>query len=173
MGILSGNQQQEPLNYGEIAGLWGFLMGENGAYAAYSTFLNHCGDTDLKKFIEDMMNNEMKPQIQQIETVLRANGIAIPPASPEKPIASIDTIPAGARFMDNEIAATISKNIATGLTSLSTIIGACTREDIATMCGQFHMEKGQYGLRLLKIQKEKGWLIPPPLHKETPELVNV
>lgn len=149
-----------------------FLQGENGALAAYSTFLNHVGDVDLKKYIEDKMKNEMKPQMQQIENLLRENGIAVPPAPPEKPIANLESIPVGAKFTDPEIAVTIAKNIGTGLTALSQIMSICTREDIATMCGQFHMEKAQSGLRLLKLEKEKGWLIPPPLHVKTPEPVH-
>ncbi|WNF37441.1 DUF3231 family protein [Bacillaceae bacterium IKA-2] len=172
MGILDGNQKQEPMHYGEISGLWFFLQGENGAQAGYSTFLNHVGDVDLKKYIEDKLKNEMKPQMQQIENLLRENGIAVPPAPAEKPIANLESIPVGAKFSDLEIAATIAKNIGTGLTSLSLIMSICTREDIATMCGQFHMEKAQAGLRLLKLQKEKGWLVPPPLNVKTPEPVH-
>lgn len=32
------------------------------------------------------------------------------------------------------------------------------------MYGQFHMNKAQFGAKMLKLNKEKGWLIPPPLH---------
>ncbi|WP_078555074.1 DUF3231 family protein [Alkalihalobacterium alkalicellulosilyticum] len=171
MGILSGNQEKEPLHYGEISGLWGYLAGLNGSVAAYTTYLNHTGDADLRKFIEDKIHNEMKPQIKQIETILRDNGIEVPPAIPEKSAAPIEAIPTGARFTDPEIAEMIAKNSATGLVALSQIMGMCTREDIAVMCGQFHMEKAQTGMRLLRMQKDKGWLILPPLHTRIPELV--
>jgi hypothetical protein len=40
------------------------------------------------------------------------------------------------------------------------------------MFGNFHTTKAQYGARLLRINKEKGWLIPPPLHVQAPELVH-
>lgn len=52
-------------------------------------------------------------------------------------------------------------------------MGQCTREDIGMMFGQFHMSKAQFGVRLLRLQKEKGWLVPPPLHLEVPEAVTV
>jgi len=42
--------------------------------------------------------------------------------------------------------------------------GQCIREDIALMYGQFHMKKAQYGAKLLRMNKEKGWLVPPPLN---------
>jgi hypothetical protein len=37
------------------------------------------------------------------------------------------------------------------------------------MFGRYHATKAAYGLRLLRITKEKAWLIPPPLHAKTPE----
>ncbi len=172
MGILSGNQKEEPLHYGEVASSWTYLSGIYGTIAGYQTFINHTGDEDLKKFIEDMIQNEMKPQANQLEELLKANGIALPPAPPERPHADLNSIPAGARFTDPEIAMTIAKNIATGLVTCSKIMGSSTREDVAMMFGQFHVEKATYGLRLLRIQKEKGWLAPPPLHKEVPELAH-
>ncbi|OLO27567.1 hypothetical protein BTR23_19810 [Alkalihalophilus pseudofirmus] len=171
MGILSGNQKNEPLHYGEISSLWAYLSGVNAHIAEYQTLFNHTGDDDLRKFIEDKINSAMKPQAQEIETILKENGIAIPPAPPERANANIEEIPAGARFNDPEIANAISMNIATGLVSLSQIMGQSTREDIAMMAGKFHVEKAQYGLRLLKMQKEKGWLVVPPLHTKIPELV--
>lgn len=171
MGILGGNQKEEPLHYGEVSGIWQYVSGAKGMMAAYQTFMNHTGDKELKNFIQDKINNGMKPQIEEMETVLKENGIALPPAPPERPEAQLEAIPVGARFNDPEIAFSISKNIGTGLVALSQLMGQCTREDIAIMCGRFHADKAQFGLRLLKLQKEKGWLVPPPLHLKVPEPV--
>jgi hypothetical protein len=52
-------------------------------------------------------------------------------------------------------------------------MGQSIREDIAAMFGQFHLSKATYGARLLRINKEKGWLIPPPLHVQTHESAHV
>lgn len=41
------------------------------------------------------------------------------------------------------------------------------------MFGQFYATKAQFGSRLLRMNKEKGWLIPPPLHMDTPEPAHV
>jgi hypothetical protein len=43
-------------------------------------------------------------------------------------------------------------------------MGQCIREDIAGMFGQFHTQKAALGVKVLRMNKEKGWLIPPPLH---------
>ena len=32
------------------------------------------------------------------------------------------------------------------------------------MYGQFHIQKAALGAEVLRLNKEKGWLIPPPLH---------
>ncbi|MFY0545042.1 DUF3231 family protein [Brevibacillus sp. H7] len=168
MGILSGNPQNEPMHYGEVFGLWTYLTTTKGLLAGYQTFMNHTGDKDLKKFLEDLTQN-MKQEIDQVEHLLKVNGVGLPPSPPERPNATLENIPVGARFNDPEIAARVSLDIAAGLVSCSQIMGQSIREDIATMFGQFHMSKATYGARLLRMNKDKGWLIPPPLHLQTPE----
>ncbi|MFB5661972.1 DUF3231 family protein [Alteribacillus sp. HJP-4] len=168
MGILGGNQREEPLHYGEIFGMWTYLNGLKGMIAGYQTFVNHSGDQDLVTYLEQAINQAFQEE-QQIEEVLKMNGIGLPPSPPERPVASIESIPAGARFNDPEISATLSRDVAQGLVACSQIMGQCTREDIATMFGQFHAAKAQAGSQLLRMNKEKGWLIPPPLHMDTRE----
>lgn len=163
LGILSGNPKDEPMHYGEVFGTWSFLMTGKGMVAAYQALTNHAGDEDLKKLIEESIQqctNEMK----QIEELLKENGVGLPPAPPERPNTSVDEIPVGARFQDPEIAAKLSADTAAGLIACSTIMGQSIREDIAVMFGQIHMQKAALGAKLLRLNKEKGWLIPPPLH---------
>jgi hypothetical protein len=58
----------------------------------------------------------------------------------------------------------LTATIAAGLVACSTIMGQSIREDIAMMFGQFHIQKAALGAKVLRLNKEKGWLIPPPLH---------
>jgi len=164
MGILSGNPKEEPMHYGEVFSVWSHLLTSKQMLAAYETLLNHAGDEDLRKLLEDIIENGIKNEIEEVEVLLKENGVGLPPAPPERPNACLENIPAGARFLDPEIAAKISADIAAGLIACSTIMGQTIREDIAAMYGQFHMKKAQYGVRALKLNKEKGWLVPPPLH---------
>ncbi len=168
MGILDGNPQNEPLHYGEVFSMWSNLLANHGAIAASQTFVNHTGDEDLRKLVEEGIEG-LKEENKQIEQVLKANGIGLPPAPPERPTASLEEIPVGARFSDPEISATLSKNTGEALVACSQVIAQCVREDIALMYGQFHMTKAQYGAKLLKLNKSKGWLVPPPLHLNGPE----
>lgn len=71
--------------------------------------------------------------------------------------------------MDNEIAAKISANIAAGLITCSTMMGQAIREDIALLFGRFHGKKAVLGGKFLRLNKEKGWLVPPPLHLQPKE----
>ncbi|WP_077623546.1 DUF3231 family protein [Sediminibacillus massiliensis] len=165
MGIMSGNQKNQPLHYGEVFGIWSFLAANKGMIAGYQTMANHTGDRDLKKYIEDTIQ-AMKQESEDIEEVLKNNGIALPPSPPERAKAALEQIPPGARFNDPEISAALSRDVAQGLVACSQVIGQCIREDIAMMFGQMHMNKAQMGAKLLRMNKEKGWLIPPPLHNQ-------
>ncbi len=44
-----------------------------------------------------------------------------------------------------------------------------TREDIGLVYGQFHAAKAQLDVKLLRLNKAKGWLVAPPLHVDYPE----
>lgn len=166
MGILSGNPKDEPMHYGEVFGTWTYLSVNKGLLAGYQTAINHTGDGDLKKLLEEAIQG-MKAENQQIEELLKANGVGLPPSPPERPAANLEDIPIGARMNDPEISATLSMDVAKGLVACSTIMGQSIREDIATMFGQFHLNKAQFGAKVLRLNKEKGWLVPPPLHLGT------
>jgi len=168
MGILSGNPQDEPMHYGEVFGTWTHLLTNNGLIAGYQSYINHTGDQDLKKLIEEAIQG-MKNENHQLQELLKTNGIGLPPATPDRPNANLEDIPVGARFTDPEISASVSKDVAVALVACSQIMGQCIREDIAMMYGQFHLAKAQFGLKMLKLNKEKGWLIPPPLHLKKSE----
>ncbi|WP_046176272.1 DUF3231 family protein [Domibacillus indicus] len=163
MGILSGNPKDEPLHYGEVSAVWAASLAAKAMAAAYSTLLNHAGDKDLKNLIEEAISLG-QAEIEGLDEILRENGIAIPPAPPERPKASLDEIPAGARFQDPEIASALSKDIGMGLVAHSQAMAQCIREDVAALFGQFHAAKAKIGLSNLKLLKEKGWLVVPPLH---------
>jgi len=164
MGILSGNPQDEPLHYGEVYGLWTFVLTGNKMIANHQMLLNHVGDDDLKKLIVATIEGA-QAEVKQVSEILKANGIALPPAAPEPPKVDLESIPVGARFIDPDVAATASAAVAAGLVSCSTMMGQSIREDIGMMFGQFHTNGAMLGVKFLKLMKEKGWLIPPPLHQ--------
>ncbi|WP_017472120.1 DUF3231 family protein [Amphibacillus jilinensis] len=169
MGIMRGNPKKDPLHYGEVFSIWSFLLAAKGNYVTYQTLSNHTGDQDLYKLLDDLIRG-LQQEIESTEEILKINGVSLPPTPPERAYADLEDIPSGARFNDPEISAAISANIAQGLISCSTIMGQCLREDIATLFGQFHMNKAQMGAKVLRLNKEKGWIVLPPLHIKAPAL---
>ncbi|MCL6570653.1 MAG: DUF3231 family protein [Bacillus sp. (in: Bacteria)] len=163
MGILSGNPKEEPLHYGEVFDIWASQLVGNSMIAGYQTMVNHAGDEDLQKLLVEAIEIGQQ-QKKQIEGVLKENGIGLPPASPEPPDACLEDIPVGARIPDPAIAAALSADVAVGLVACSQVMGKSIREDIAMMYGQFHTQKAAFGAKVLRLNKEKGWIIPPPLH---------
>jgi hypothetical protein len=171
VGILDGNPKNEPLHYGEIYGLWSHVILSKGMLAGYQTVKNHAGDSDLRKFIEEISADLLKGQIVECEKILKLNGSTLPPSPPERAEADYRNIPVGARFNDPEIAMMLSIDIASGLVACSQMIGQCVREDLSALFLKYHSAKAAYGLRLLRMNKAKGWLVPPPLQLKVPELV--
>ena len=70
----------------------------------YQMLLNHVGDDDLKKLLRESIE-KCQDEIKQVSTILKENGVALPPASPEPPTADLNDIPPGARFLDPDVAA--------------------------------------------------------------------
>lgn len=163
MGILNGNPKEEPLHYGEVIGCWSYAGANKGLISGYEAFINHAGDDDLIELLKDAVEM-MKEENKAVDKVLKENGVTPPPSLPDRGKAKADEIPVGARFMDPEISAAVSINVGQGLVSCSQVIGQSIREDIAMMFSKFHADRLLFGMRLLRLNKEKGWVIPPPLH---------
>ncbi|WP_138751789.1 DUF3231 family protein [Paenibacillus sinopodophylli] len=171
MGILSGNPKDEPMHYGEIFSVWQASIVAKGAVSCYQAYLNHSGDKDLKKVL-DALIDQAKLEIKELDTILIDNGIATVPVMPERSPVKLEDIPVGARFTDPEIAAKIAADTSLGLVACSQVIGQSIREDIGALFAKYHITKTAIGLKILEMNKEKGWLIPPPLQVKRPESVN-
>lgn len=168
MGILQGNPKEQPLHYGEVYGLWMTSWGAKGSVSCYQLYLNHAGDKDLKKFINDLLD-QAKLEIKETDAILLENGIAPPPVMPERPSVELDDIPIGARFTDPEIAAKLAVETSASLAGCSAMMGQSIREDIGALYAKYHLTMTALGLRILEMSKEKGWLVPPPLHVQGSE----
>lgn len=162
MGILSGNPQDEPLHYGEVYDLWQMSMAAKGCISANRALSYHAGDKELKKILDEMID-QAELEASECDTILTHNGIAPGPTLPARPPVNLEDIPIGARFTDPEIAAMIGADNAIGLAGCSQVMGKSIREDIGALFAKYHLTKAAIGMKILRLSKEKGWLIPPPL----------
>lgn len=172
MGILRGNPKDEPMHYGEIFGIWQFSAKAKMTLSSLQAYHFHAGDQDLKKIIDDLMD-QAQHEIKECDKLLKSVGILPAPSLPDRPSAKLTDIPAGARFSDQEIAAMLSNGVAMSLVECSQIMGISIREDIGALFAKFHASMTTLGLMLLRINKQKGWLIPPPLQLKQQEPVPV
>lgn len=168
MGVLSGNPKDEPLHYGEIFSVWVASMAAKATLSCNQLYLNHAGDNDLKKIINDLID-QAKLEIKELDTLLSDNGIPSSPVMPDRPPVKLEDIPAGARFTDPEIAAKIAVETSAGLVACSQVMAQSIREDVGALFAKYHLTKAALGLKILRLNKEKGWLIPPPLQIKRPE----
>ncbi|MBM4763431.1 DUF3231 family protein [Bacillus sp. B15-48] len=164
MGILSGDPKEEPMHAGEVYHLWTHLFESKAFLVTLQVLNNHTGDVDLKKFLKEYSESCIEKEEEQIESLLKENGLRLPPAPPDRPMVNISDIPAGARFNDPEVAALVGKEIMSGKILCSYIMSMSIREDIAQMYNEFHKQRVEQQENLLKINKQKGWLVPPPLN---------
>lgn len=161
--MLKKQTQEEPLHSGEIYHLWTYLYDAKAVLVTTQVFINHTGDHDLKTFLEDLYESCLKQEEQQVEAIIKEAGIRLPPAPPDRPNVEVEDIPAGARFHDAEISLLVQKELSAGRILCSYIIGICLHEDIRSMFSDFQAQKEEYEQNLLKITKEKGWLVTPPI----------
>jgi hypothetical protein len=164
MGILDGNQKNEPLHYGEVHGIWTYLISINSCLVLYELLKTHAGDDDLKQFIKDKLEL-VKEEKEELESLLKENNVQLPPTPAEKADANSESIPIGARFTDVEVAGEVTKEIAAGLMACTCMMSMSLNEDVHTLFGEYHTKIAAYGLRLIRLIKEKGWVVTPPLHR--------
>lgn len=168
MGILSGNPKNEPLHYGEAYDIWQFSMAAKGCVSTCRALGYHAGDKDLKGIIEDMIN-QAELEIAECDEILVHNGLVPSPGLPDRPEAKVEDIPIGARFTDMEIAPMMAAASAAGLVICSQIMAKSIREDVGALFAKYHATKAAIGLKTLRLSKEKGWLVPPPLVIDRPQ----
>jgi hypothetical protein len=171
VGILSGNPKDEPMHYGEIYDVWSASTMGKGAVSYFQVYLNHVGDKDLKMLINDYIE-QAKQEIKDCDELLQANGITPAPTMPERPVVKLEDIPAGARFADQEIAASMAAGSSVSLVACTQTMSKCIREDVGAIFAKHIAAKTILGTKTLHLLKEKGWLIPPPLQIKRPETAN-
>lgn len=168
MGILDGNPKNEPMHYGEIFTVWESSMAAKGLVSCYQAYIYHSGDGELKEMLAELID-QARLEIKELDKLLTDNGIAPSPMLPERPEVKLEDIPVGARFSDPEIGAKIAMDTMAGLVGCSKAMALSIREDIGALFAKYHVTKTALGLKILRMNKEKGWLIPPPLLVKKPE----
>jgi hypothetical protein len=162
--MVRNKNQEEAFHSGEVFHLWDYLYHTKNLLITMQVLINHTGDEDLKNYAEDVTDSCLAEEAQQIEGVLKEAGIRIPPSPPDRPNVEVEEIPAGARFNDGEIAYLIRKTLMMQRTASSQAAGIALNEEIREMFTDFHGLQEEYEQKLIKLSREKGWLVLPPVN---------
>lgn len=107
--------EKKPLNVLEVSNLWMFLAISNNTLRNEELAINITQDNELKKILQDAREIH-KSVAEEINTLLKEEGVPLPHDTPEKPLVTdIKNIPEGAKFNDEEIANLISFNLLLGV----------------------------------------------------------
>lgn len=161
--VFLGNEKQ-PFHSGEVYYLWDYLYQTKEFLVTLQILRNHTEDTELKLLLDDITENSFDTEEEQVEAILSESGIRLPPAPPNRPNVELKDVPAGARFNDPEIARLMQREITMGMLKCSHMIGLSASEDFKKLFEEFHAIKAEYDVKFLKILKEKGWYVSPPVN---------
>lgn len=156
--------KEHPFHSGEVYHLWNYLYDTKHLLVFLQVWINHCGDEELKNYLEDLTESCIVQEEENVEGILKDAGIRLPPAPPDRPHVEVEDIPAGARLNDTEIFFIVQHVLMQQRATSSFITGISIREDIRSMFGEFHSQQEEYEEKLLALAKEKGWLVMPPIN---------
>jgi hypothetical protein len=157
--------EKPPLHVGEVMNLWFYLTATEQTMRGEQVSYNIVQDLELKEKLKDVINNVHGPIQKELTEFLKAEGIPLPNASPDKPIGDFRNIPEGSKLSDEEVASLISFNIVLGITYACRGMTEAVRPDVAAMFAKFQMKKLAYSITLKDVLMRKGWLKVPPYYK--------
>ncbi|MGO4273324.1 DUF3231 family protein [Paenibacillus sp. TAF58] len=154
-----------PLNVGEVMNLWFYLTATEQTMRGEQVSFNIVEDPELKEKLKEVINDVHGPIFAELTEFLKAEGVPLQEASPEKPIGDFRNIPVGSKLSDEEIASLLSFNIVLGINYACRGMTESVRPDVAAMFARFQMKKFTYAITLKDVLMKKGWLKAPPYFK--------
>lgn len=123
---------------------------------------NLAQDPELKDILKDVKEKVHQPIAFEISQLLRVEGVALPEATPVKPIGDFKNIPEGAKLNDEEIANMMSFNLLLGINYASRGLTESIRADVGLLFFKIIAKKATLGLSLKRIMDQHGWIRMPP-----------
>ncbi|SEM22199.1 Protein of unknown function [Mesobacillus persicus] len=157
--------EKRPVHVGEVMNLWLYLNGAEQFLREEQTAFNVVQDEELRKKLDDLINNVHKPMIKELKDFLTNEGIPLPDNFRNIGKGEFQTVPEGAKLSDNEIANLIFNNINMGITYAARGLTESVRADVSYLFSKFQMMKVTFALTLKPIMEEKGWLRVPPYYR--------
>lgn len=156
--------EKKPLNVLEVANLWFYLAICNNTLRNEEIAYNATQDTDLKKVLQDARDIH-KAAAEDINELLKREGISLPHDTPEKPYLVVQNIPEGVKLTDEELANLMSFNLLLGIDYATRGVNESIRPDVGFAFFKVIIKKTALGLVLKDLMQKKNWLRTPPPYK--------
>ncbi|PLR83843.1 DUF3231 family protein [Bacillus sp. V33-4] len=160
------DKEMKPLHVGEVMNLWFYLIGTKQTLRGDEISRNICQDEDLKKKLDEAINDVHRPMVKELEEFFLKEGVPLPDTTPEKNVGDYRSIPDGAKMNDEEIANFLAYNLVVGITSAVRGMTEAVRVDVAYMFLKYQMMKVAYSVSFKKMMEDKGWLKTPPFYNQ-------
>ncbi|RYD06489.1 hypothetical protein N752_03965 [Desulforamulus aquiferis] len=158
-------EKNRPLNILEVSNLWMFLAICNNTLRNEELAYNIAYDKELKALLKDAREIH-KSVAEEINTLLKKEGIPLPQDTPEKPyVPEILNIPEGAKLNDEEIANLISFNLLLGVNYSARGLTESIRPDVGYIFFKVIVKKTLLGAPLKRLMHKRDWLRAAPPYK--------
>ncbi|MFC5449800.1 DUF3231 family protein [Paenibacillus aestuarii] len=157
--------EKPPLNVGEVMNLWFYLTATEQTMRGEQVSFNIVQDEELRDKLQVVINDVHRPIFLELTEFLKAEGVPLPEASPDKPIGDFRSGPEGSKLSDEEVANLLSFNIVLGINYACRGMTESVRPDVAAMFARFQMKKLTFSLLLKDMMMKKGWLKAPPYYR--------
>lgn len=160
------DNKKRPLNVGEVMNLWFYLIGTHQTLRIDQIAFNTTQDQELKSKLEEMIKDVHKPMTIELTEFFKAEGLALPNTTPEKPFGEeLKEIPEHVKLTDEEIANLMIFNLTIGLNAAVRGITESVRADVGMMFAKYQMMKMTFMITFKDLMKKKGWINIPPYYK--------
>lgn len=157
--------EKRPLNVLEVANLWMFLAISNNTLRNEELAINTAQDKELKKILQDAREIH-KTVAEEINTLLKKEGVPLPQDTPEKPnVTDIKNIPAGAKLNDEEIVNLISFNLLLGVNYSARGLTESIHPGVGYIFFKVIVKKTMLGISLKALMQKREWIKLPPPYK--------
>ena len=153
--------EKKPLNVMEVANLWFFLAISNNTLRNEELAYNIAQDSELKQKLKEARKIH-KSVAEEINKLLKEEGIPLPEDTPEKPLGDYHNIPGGAKLNDEEIANLMSFNLLLGVTYSARGLTESIRADVGLIFLKVILKKTALGLTIKQLMEKRNWLRTPP-----------
>ncbi|HBV95698.1 MAG: hypothetical protein JL50_10425 [Peptococcaceae bacterium BICA1-7] len=153
------------LNVLEVSNLWMFLAISNNTLRNEELAINTVQDGELKKILQDAREIH-KTVAEEINKLLKQEGVPLPQDTPEKPLVTgVKNIPEGAKFNDEEIANLISFNLLLGINYSARGLTESIHAGVGYTFFKVIVKKTILGVSLKSLMQKRDWLRIPPVYK--------